>query len=184
MLDDPAEVFGACLKRLGCSINSTDSRDLRAARDLAIAQKPLVRAYINEEVRDQVVAGDVFVAQMWAQVSQVAISAAANLTFSFPDEGFPLYADNCCILRESAHRELAYDFLNYLLRPQVAARIASEMQCATCNVAARALLPAAQRDNPVLYPSAAILRRGEWFRPLPAQAQRLRDRYWTEIKSS
>ncbi len=184
MLDDPAEVFGACLKRLGCSINAADEGHLKAARDMAIKQKPLLRAYLNEEVRDQVVAGDVLVAQMWAQVAQVAMDNSAKLAFSFPEEGFALYADNACILRESKHKDLAYEFLNYLLRPKVGAAIAREMRTATANAAARALLPEAQRNNPVLYPTADVLRRGEWFKALPAPAQRLRDRYWTEVKSA
>ncbi|MBV9766605.1 MAG: spermidine/putrescine ABC transporter substrate-binding protein [Acidobacteriaceae bacterium] len=184
MLDDPAEVFAACLKRLECSINSGDERQLKAARNLAIKQKPLLRAYLNEEVRDQVVAGDVLVAQMWAQVAQVAMDNSSNLAFSFPAEGFALYADNVCILRESKHKDLAYEFLNYLLRPKVAALIATEMRTATANSAARALLPEAQRNNTVLYPSNEVLQRGEWFRALPGPVQRLRDRYWTEIKSA
>ena len=184
MLDDPAEVFAACLKRLGCSINSGDARQLRAARDLAIGQKPLLRAYLNEEVRDQVVAGDVLVAQMWAQVAQVAMDNSPQLAFAFPTEGFALYADNASILRESKHKELAYDFLNYLLEPRVAANIAAEMRTATANAAARALLPEAQRNNTVLYPPAGTLARGEWFKALPGPVQRLRDRYWTEIKSA
>lgn len=184
MLDDPAEVFGACLKLAGHSVNSGDPRELKAARDAALRQKPLLRAYLNEEVRDQVVAGDVLVAQIWAQVAQVAIDNAPNLAFSFPAEGFALYADNAAILRESKHKDLAYEFLSYLLRPKVAAAIAIEMRTATANAAARALLPKSQKDNPVLYPGPDILKRGEWFRALPAQTQRLRDRYWTEIKSA
>jgi spermidine/putrescine transport system substrate-binding protein len=184
MLDDPAEVFAACLKRLPASINSGDQRKLQQARDLAIRQKPLLRAYLNEEVRDQVVAGDVLAAQMWAQVAQVALDNASDLAFAFPSEGFALYADNCSILRESKRQNLAHEFLNYLLRPSVAAAIATEMRSATCNAAARELLPEAERRNPVLYPPSAVLARGEWFRPLPAAVQRVRDRYWTEIKSA
>jgi len=185
MLDDPAEVFGACLKRLGASVNAGDEARLKAARDLAMKQKPLLRAYLNEEVRDQVVAGDVLVAQIWAQVGQVAIDNAPDkLAFAFPAEGFPLYADNAVILRESKHQDLAYRFVDYLLRPEVAAKIAVEMRTATTNAAARAILPAAQRDNTVLYPTPDVLARGEWFKALPGAAQRLRDRYWTEIKSS
>jgi spermidine/putrescine transport system substrate-binding protein len=184
MLDDPAEVFAACLKRFGCSINSADDRELRKARDLAIEQKPLLRAYLNEEVRDQVVAGDVLVAQMWAQVAQVAISSNPHLSFVFPSEGFALYADNISILRESKHRELAYEFVDYLLEARTAAAIASEVHAATANGAARELLPQSERNNAILYPSAETLRRGEWFRALSVTAQRLRDRYWTEIKSA
>jgi spermidine/putrescine transport system substrate-binding protein len=173
-----------CLKRLGASVNSGDAEQLKAARDLAIRQKPLLRAYLNEEVRDQVVAGDVLVAQMWAQVAQVAMDNSPGLAFAFPAEGFALYADNCAILRESKHQDLAYEFVNYLLRPKVAAAIAIEMRVATANGAARALLPEAQRNNAVLYPSNEVLSRGEWFQALPGSVQRLRDRYWTEIKSA
>ena len=184
MLDDPGEVFAACLKQLRASINSGNLRELREARDLAVRQKPLLRAYLNEEVRDQVIAGDVLAAQMWAQVGQVAIDNAPNLAFAFPVEGFALYADNCSILRESKRPELAHEFLNYLLRPQVAAAIATEMRTATANAAARSLLPEAQRQNIVLYPGPDVLARGEWFEALPGPVQRVRDRYWTEIKSA
>jgi spermidine/putrescine transport system substrate-binding protein len=184
MLDDPGEVFAACLRRLGQSINSGDVGHLKRARDLALEQKPLLRAYLNEEVRDQVVAGDVVAAQMWAQVAQVAIDSNPQLAFVFPREGFALYADNSCILRESKHQDLAYEFLNYLLEPSVAAAIANEVRAATANSEARTLLPESQRNNPVLYPDSETLQRGEWFRALPNAVQRIRDRYWTEIKSA
>jgi spermidine/putrescine-binding protein len=184
MMDDPAEVFGASLKRLGQSINSSNPDQLRKARDLAEQQKPLLRAYLNEEVTDQVVAGDVLVAQMWGQVAAGAMESSPNLSFAFPVEGFALYADTCAILRESKHQPLALEFLNYLLRPKVAAAIATEIHGATANAAARALLPDSLRKNTILFPPNEILARGEWFAPLPAAAQHLRDRYWTEIKSS
>ena len=71
-----------------------------------------------------------------------------------------------------------------MLRPKVAVTICNEMRTATANGAARELLPADQRHNPVLYPNPETLKRGEWFRALPGNAQRLRDRYWTEVKSS
>jgi len=184
MMDDPAEVLGACLKKLGKSINATDPSELAAARREAIAQKPLLRAYLNAEVRDQVVAGDVLVAQAWATIAAQASTASPELAFAFPEEGFSLYADNVVILRESSRSELAHAFINYLLRPDVAAAVVAATRTATANGSARALLPDALRDDPVLYPAAATLARGEWFEPLPPAAQRLRDRIWTEIKSA
>ncbi len=66
----------------------------------------------------------------------------------------------------------------------MAAAIAIEMRTAMANGAARASLPDKQRNNTVLYPDAGTLQRGEWFAALPIAAQRLRDRYWTEIKSA
>ncbi|HEV8414341.1 MAG TPA: spermidine/putrescine ABC transporter substrate-binding protein [Bryobacteraceae bacterium] len=184
MLDDPPEVFAACLKTLGYSLNSSDPSQLKAAQQRAIAQKPLVRAYLNAEVRDQLVAGDVAAAQAWAVTAAQAISAAPDkLAFAFPSDGFPRYADNVAILRESGRQEAAHQFINYLLRPQVAAAIVETTRTAACNGAAQRYLPKALRSDPVLYPPAEILARGEWFTPQSAAGQRLRDRLWTEIKT-
>ena len=66
MLDDEPEVLGVCLKKAGYSINSGNAAELSAARREALAQKPLLRAYLNAEVRDQAAAGDVLAAQAWA----------------------------------------------------------------------------------------------------------------------
>lgn len=185
MLDDPPEVLGACLKMLGYSLNSSNPDELRKAQKEAIEQKRLLRAYLNAEVRDQLVAGDVAAAQAWAVTAAQAIQAAPQkLTFAFPSEGFARFADTMAILRESTRQEAAHRFIDYLLRPAVSARIAVAAQTATANGAAHALLPPALRDDPVLYPPAEILARGEWFKPQSAASQRLRDRLWTEIKSA
>jgi spermidine/putrescine transport system substrate-binding protein len=185
MLDDPPEVLGACLKLLGYSLNSADPGELKQAQEQAVAQKRLVRAYLNAEVRDQLAAGDVSAAQAWAVTAAQAIAAAPDrLVFAFPLEGFARFADTMAILRESRRVESAHRFLNYLLRPRVAASIVAATRTATANGAARKLLPEPLRDDPVLYPPAGTLERGEWFEPQSAASQRLRDRLWTEIKSA
>jgi spermidine/putrescine transport system substrate-binding protein len=136
-------------------------------------------------VRDQLVAGDVAAAQAWAVTAGQAIAAAPDrLAFVLPAEGFARFADTMAILRESRRTELAHQFLNYLLRPSVAAAVVKATQTATANGAAQRLLPAAVRENPVLYPPSEGLARGEWFEPLSSPSQRLRDRLWTEIKSA
>jgi len=185
MLDDAPEVFGVCLKMAGQSLNTTDSTALAAAARRAIEQKPLLRAYLNSEVMDQLVAGDISAAQAWGTTAAQAIAAAPErLAYALPKEGFARYADNAAILRESTRVEAAHRFLNYLLRPRVAADVAIAMRTATCNGAAQALLPAELREDRVLYPAAETLARGEWFQAQPSASQRLRDRLWTEVKSA
>ncbi len=184
MLDDPEDMLGACLKKLGYPFSATDPAQLRRAEGEAIAQKPLLRAYLNAEVRDQLVSGDVLAAQLWSTTAQQAIDAAPNLAFAYPAEGFPFYCDCAVILRESRRARLAHRFLDYLLRPEVSARIVESTKTATANAAAKALLPESVRANPVLYPPADVFARGEWPRTLPPATERLRDRIWTEIKSA
>jgi spermidine/putrescine transport system substrate-binding protein len=184
MLDDPEDMLGACLEKLHLPFSETGPDGLHRAEREAIAQKPLLRAYLNAEVRDQLVAGDVLAAQLWSTTAQQAIDAAPALRFAYPAEGFPFYCDCAAILRESRRARLAHQFLDYLLRPPVSARIVDYTRTATANGAAVALLPEATRTNPVLYPPPEIFARGEWPRTLPPPAQKLRDRIWTEIKAA
>jgi spermidine/putrescine transport system substrate-binding protein len=184
MLDDPEDMLGACLKKLGLSFNATDAGELDRAKREAIAQKPLLRAYLNAEVRDQVVAGDVLAAQLWSTTAAQVLDANPNLAFAYPTEGFPFFCDCAAILRESRRGRLAHHFLEYLLRPAVSARIVEFTKTGTANEAARRLVPAVLRDSPALNPPAEVVARGEWPKTLPPAAQRLRDRIWTEIKSA
>ena len=184
MLDDPEDMLGACLKKIGLSFSSTNLADLQRAEQEALRQKPLVRAYLNAEVRDQLVSGDVLAAQLWATTAQQAMDAAPSLAFAYPEEGFPFYCDCAIILKESDRTELAHKFLNYMLRPEVAAAAADYSRVATANGAAKALLAGKTRNSPTLYPPPDVIERGEWPQPLSPEGQKLRDRIWTEIKAS
>ncbi len=190
MLDDVEDVIGACLLKMGFSFDSTDPAQLAVAREQAIEQKKSLRAYINAEVRDQLVSGDVLMAQLWSTTAETAIrganssGGAGKLKFVYPREGFPVYCDNAAILRESRHIDAAHLFLDYLLRPKVSARVAIAAETATAGSAARNLLPPDIRQSATLYPDAEIMRRAIWPPPLPSAAQRYRDRIWTEIKSA
>jgi len=180
MLDDAEDVIGACLQKLGYPFGSTDDSQLEAAKSAALRQKQLLRAYLNADVRDQLVSGDVLAAQTWSTTAAQAIAANSNLTFVYPQEGFPFYCDCAVVLRESSRYERAHTFLDFLLRPEVAASNARAAETATANGSAQALVP---RDS-VLYPPDNIYRRGVWPEALPSAAQRYRDRLWTEIKSA
>ncbi len=178
MLDDPEDVLGACLLKLGLPFSSTEPAHLAKARAEAIAQKVNLRAYLNADVRDQLVSGDVLAAQLWSTTTAQARAGNPQLRFAWPSEGFPLYCDCAAILKESRHPELAHEFLDFLLRPEVAAANARVAATATANGVGQHSI------DPVLYPPDDIYARGFWPPPLPPAAQRLRDRIWTEIKSA
>jgi spermidine/putrescine transport system substrate-binding protein len=180
MLDDPEDVIGACLQKLGYAFGSVDERQLQAAKTEAVNQKRLLRAYLNAEVRDQLVSGDVLAAQLWSTTTAQAMRGNDKIRFIYPAEGYPLYCDCAVILRESKRYELAHDFLEFLLRPEVAAANARVAETATANGAAQTMLA----QDPVLYPPDDVYRRGVWPTALPSAAQRYRDRLWTEIKSA
>ena len=184
MLDDSEDVIGACLLKSGFSFDSTDRRQLEAARAEAIRQKQLLRAYLNAEVRDQLVSGDVLAAQLWSSSTAQAIHSAgatgAKLGFVYPEDGFPLYCDCVCVLRESRRYNLAHEFVNFLLIPEVAASNARFSGSASANGFSETVI----EPDPILYPSPAIMRRGTWPNALRSADQQFRDLIWTEIKSS
>lgn len=184
MLDDPADTIGAALLKLGLPLNSTEPELLNRAKDELIAQKKVLRAYLNSEARQQLVAGDLMASHLWTTTSLLAMADAERLRFFYPREGYARYADCAVILRESEHAELAHEFLNYLLRPEVAAANSAEALTTPTNAAARALLPEAMRNSGVVFPDSDTEARGQWFEALPPEAQRLRDRIWTEIKAA
>jgi spermidine/putrescine transport system substrate-binding protein len=184
MLDDPFDLMGACLKKLGHSVNTSEQAELKQAETAAIDQKALLRAYVNAEVRDQLVSGDVLAAQMWNTTAQQAMDSSGDVAFAYPREGYAVYPDASVILLESKRQELAHQFINFLLRPDIAAANALAARTTTTNAAARKLLPAEFRDNQTLYPNPDVVARGEWARTMSPASQRLRDRLWTEIKSA
>ena len=183
MMDDPAEVFGACLKRLGTSVNSGDRERVEGGARSGYQTKATV-ACLSERrsprpgsSRRRAGSADVGpsgagchgqLAQLWLHVSARRVSRCTPITSA--------------ILRESKHQDLAYEFVNYLLRPEVAAAMQSRCERATANAQRGTFCPHSGTTT-VLYPEPEVLQRGEWFRALPGAAQRLRDRYWTEIKS-
>ncbi len=176
MLDDPSEVLGVCLKKLGYGLNSVDPRELEAARGEAMRQKPLLRAYINAEVKPQLIAGEVWAAQLWSGDAWQAIAENPDLQYCYPIEGLAAFSDVMVILKASRNREAAYRWVDYLLRPQVAASIVRETLFSTPNEKAAALLEPRLRETPEMA-------KAEWFAEIPAEGQELRDRIWTEIKA-
>jgi spermidine/putrescine transport system substrate-binding protein len=184
MLDDPFDTMGASLKKLGFSVNATDPVQLDRARAESIRQKPLLRAYLNAEARDQLVSGDVLAAHMWNTTAQQAMDSSKDVGFVYPAEGYAVYPDASVILRESKRQELAHQFINFLLRPDIAAANALTARTTPTNAGARKILPPDFRDNPTLYPAPDVVARGEWAITLDPVTQRLRDRLWTEIKAA
>jgi len=184
MLDDPFDTIGACLKKLRFSVNTSEPDELQHAKDEAIRQKPFLRAYLNAEVRDQLVSGDVLAAHMWNTTAQQAMDSSPEIGFAYPEEGYAVYPDCMVVLRESKRVELAHQFMNFLLRPNIGAANALAARTTTTNAGARKLFPPDFRDNPTLYPPPEIVARGEWAQTVEPATQRLRDRLWTEIKSA
>ncbi len=177
MLDDHRDVIGSFLRYRGRSLNSVDPAELAQAKADAIAAKPNLKAYVSAAVKGQLIAGDVWIAQLWSGDAAQAMAEQPEIEFVVPKEGSMIFADGLVMLKSAPHKRAAHEFLNYVLRPEVAAAIADKTGYGTPNLAA---LPLTKSKIP--YPNADELNRLEFQTDLGRGAE-LWDRLWTEIKS-
>jgi spermidine/putrescine transport system substrate-binding protein len=176
LLDDSRDVIAAFLKLNGYSLNSTVPAELAVAKRDAIEAGRHIRAYVSAPVKGQLIAGDVWIAQLWDGDTRQAAAEDPAIAFALPREGSAIYADAMAIPRSAPHKHAAHAFLDYMLRPDVAAAIADATGYGTANAAAKP-------REPKPYPSSEELARLEFARDL-GDGTRLWDRIWTEIKSA
>ncbi len=182
MLDDVRETFGAALKRLGKSENSTDPSEVQAAAALLAEQKPLVKAYDSGGFDQMLLSGDAWIAQAYSGQIAKAITENPSIGYVIPKEGCTIFVDNLCIPRNAPHKELAHEFMNFVLEARTAGDIANATGYSSVNLAARALIRADLLTNEAGYPPRDALERCEFIKEL-GPAINLYDRLWTEIKS-
>ena len=176
LLDDSRDVIAAFLKLNGFSGNSSVPAELEAAKRDAIEASRHVRAFVSAPVKGQLIAGDVWIAQLWNGDTYQAAAEDPAIAFALPREGSMIYADSLVVPRSAPHKRAAHAFMDYVLRPGVGAAISDATGYGTPNAAAKP-------QRPVPYPSADELARLDFARDL-GEATRLWDRIWTEIKSA
>lgn len=182
MLDDVRETLGAALKRLGKSENSTDPVEIQAAAELLMEQKPLVKAYDSGGFDQMLLSGDAWIAQAYSGQIAKAIIDNPAIGYVIPKEGCTIFVDNMCIPRNAAHKELAHEFMNFVLEARAAADIANGTGYSTVNLAARPLIRPELLTNEAGYPPRDALERCEFIRELGPVIS-VYDRWWTEVKS-
>lgn len=142
MLDDMREVLGAALKSLGYSVNDPDPAHLEEARLVVERWKPNLVKFDAEAFAKSFAAGEFWVVQGYAENVFLEYPEARrdDVDFFFPKEGTPMYMDSFCILKGSKNNAEAYAFIDYMLRPDVAARVADYLMIPSPNIPARALM--------------------------------------------
>ncbi len=182
MLDDPREAIGAALKYLGYSVNSTDPHALAAAKNLLLTQKPYLARYDSETYDDFLLTGDLVIAHGWSGEFAKARLENPDLRYLIPHEGGVIWADNLAIPKNSQRVELAHKFLDFLLRPEISARIVNFVRYPSTNEAARAHILPEIANDPAIYPPEGIIEKLEWIRDI-GDALALYEALWDEIKS-
>jgi putrescine transport system substrate-binding protein len=161
ILDAPDEVVGTVLIYLGKDPNSESLDDLKAAAQVLSSIRPYIRMINSSRYIDELANGDICLALGWSgDVGQARARARENgknlqIRYNIPREGAIMFFDMLAIPADAAHPKNAHLFIDYLLRPQVAAKNSSAMHFATSNAAAYALVDPAIYSDRGVYPSQA-----------------------------
>lgn len=179
MLEDPREVFGAALRLDGRSANDVTPESLERAVQRLVEQKKHLQEY-NSAPIDALITGQVAICQVY---SGDALQAAteAPVAYVIPKEGGTIWVDSMSIPKNARNKDLAYRFIDYLLRPEVSAEIANYRRYADPNLAAHKFIDPALLRNPIVYPSEEALKRCERILDL-GKARPLLESAWAEVR--
>ena len=136
MLNSPRDTLAIALVMTGHDLNSTDPADLEDAKNLLIEQKPMVLAYVVDEVKDKMIAGEAAVAMVWSGDATFCMSENDELDYVVPEEGSNVWFDNVVIPKSAKNVEAAHAFINFLNDGAIAARNTEYIYYSTPNQAA------------------------------------------------
>ena len=181
MLNDGREVAAAALLAAGRSPNSRDAKEIADAAALVIRQRDFVAKYDSDLFGDSLVAKETVVAQGWSGTIANAQAEDPDIGFVVPDEGAFTYVDNWSVPKAAPQKELAFEFINFLLRPEVAAKAANERRYASVNEAARPMI-----DPEILAGTAYEDGHGKtlyWVEDVGPEAGDAYKRLWSDVKN-
>jgi spermidine/putrescine transport system substrate-binding protein len=181
VLDAPGEVIGAALKMRGYSYNAADPEALAQARIDLLRLKPHLHSF-DTNYRPLLTSGAACLALGWNGDAAALNAQGVPVRYVVPSEGSQIWEDDWAIAADAAHPEAAHTFLNFVLRPAVAAQEAGYTGYATGNRAALAMLDERARHDPSIYPPDEVLQKLEAGMPLGVEGHRLRENLWAEIR--
>lgn len=182
LLDDTREVFSMALLTLGYSVNDRDPEHIKAAFLKLKALMKNVKVFSSETVKSIIIDEDATLGMVWNGDAFKASQENKDIKFVFPQDGFVVWVDNLVIPKEAPHKDNAYLFLNFMMRPEIAKEVALATHFMTTNLSARKLLPENIRNNPTVYPPQEVMRKGQFQTDIGDETSSLLEKYWEELK--
>ncbi|WP_420888549.1 MULTISPECIES: ABC transporter substrate-binding protein [Clostridium] len=182
MVDSQRDAIAVALKKLGYSMNTTNKAELEKAKQELIKQKPLVHAYVGDEVKDLMTDEEGAIAVVWSGDAVTMMKNNKNLRYVIPKEGSNLWFDNMVIPKGSKHKKEAEMFINFMTRPDIALKNVRYIGYSTPNTKTLEMMTPEERNNKTAYPEDAKIKKCDVFVDLGDFIKEY-DRAWTEIKA-
>lgn len=185
MQDSVRDAFAVALKTLGYSLNSTSIHELTQAKDLLVQQKPLVQAYVIDQVRDKMIGNEAAIGVIYSGEAIYTQTENPDLAYVVPKEGSNMWIDSWVMPKNAPNKENAEKFLDFLCRPEIALMNFEYITYSTPNEKARELIEdPAIRNSEIAFPGNSILSRCETFTYLGEDADEVYNQLWREVKSN
>lgn len=181
MFSNSRDALGIALKYLGYSQNTTDPAQITEATDLLIEQKPLVQAYVMDQIFDKLEGGEAAVGPYYAGDAITMIEENPDLAFVVPKEGTNLFVDAMCIPKGAQNKENAEAFINFMCDPENMAQNIEYIAYSSPSSAARELLSDDLKNSDICYPDQALLANTDTFINLPQDILDLYDSEWVRL---
>ncbi len=183
MFDNPRDTFALAHIRLGHSINTTNTEDwLEAAEELK-KQKPIVQAYVMDQIFDKMINEEAYIAAYYAGDAMTMMEENEDLAAYVPREGANMFFDSMCVLKSSQNKEAAEKFINFMCETEIAVRNAQEVWYAIPHTAAYEQLDPEQSEDPLVYPPREVLDKCEVFINLNQETLVLQSELWINLKT-
>jgi putrescine transport system substrate-binding protein len=194
VLDTAEEMLPAALKYLGLDPDSKNQAEIEKAGELLLKVRPNIQKFHSSEYINALANGDICFVVGWSgdifQAKARAKEAAektrkplVDIEYVVPKEGAQIWFDSFSILKDAPNPEAAYAFINFMMRPDIAARNSNTVAYANGNLASQKLIDKDILDNPSIYPPKDVFTRLYTVTPYPAQLQRIVTRVWTRVKT-
>lgn len=181
LLDDMREVFSMALISLGYSPNDTNETHIHEAYLKLKTLLPNVKLFNAEAEQSIYIDEDVSIGMGWSGDIFLANQENTNIQYIYPEEGFVIWIDNLAIPAKAKHLDNAHRFINFILRPDVAAKISMKTGYASANASAIKLLPKSISHSQIIYPNPQTLKRGK-VQTEVGKAISLYEHYWELLK--
>jgi len=182
MLDSQRDSTGVALKMLGYDMNTRDLNELEEAKQALIEQKPLVLAYVGDDVKDKMIAGEAALAVIYSGEAFYMKQENPDLEYVIPQEGSNFWVDAMVIPKTSKHKKEAELFINFMCDPEVAYKNAIYVGYSSPHSEVKKMLDPDFLNDPAAYPDMEELVNLEFFKDLGDYLS-VYDRIWTEVKA-
>jgi putrescine transport system substrate-binding protein len=189
MLDSSSDVLTAALHFLGLDPNTRNEAEIQKAADLVAKVRPSVRKFHSSEYLNALASGEICLVLGFsgdikqAQKRAAEAKAGVEVGYAIPKEGAQLWFDNLAIPKDAKNVEEAHALINYLMKPEVAAKNSNFVSYANGNAASRQFIDKAVLDDKSVYPDAAAMAKLYIITAQDQKTTRLMNRAWTKIKT-